>query len=189
MSTPPPLYRWGLCALSTLWFAHQPQGCTPSAHEARIHGTDLHTRVSLSPSWGHIQDLRALASAHDFCSCGADHSGPGWARSEAQLVPIYQRALSVTAPAYPHLHNSTGACCWPGRDRHHIHTSTGGAKRGSFPRGILRDQARLGAGLARENPGPPWPLLRGVASGVRFPGSALSSVKQGWSWDPPAGLA
>lgn len=122
-------------------------------------------------------------------SCGADHSGPGWARSEAQLVPIYQRALSVTAPAYPHLRNSTGARCWPGRERHHIHTSTGGAKRSSFPRGILRGQARLGAGLARENPGPPGPLLWGVASGIRSLGSVLSSVKQGWSWDPPAGLA
>lgn len=42
-----------LCALSTLWFAHQPTGCTLSTHEARIHGTDLHTCVSLSPSWGH----------------------------------------------------------------------------------------------------------------------------------------
>lgn len=148
----------------------------------------VQTSAHVCPSAPHgdtyrISGLWLLHTTLQFMWCR-----PLWAWL-GQLVPIYQRALSVTAPAYPHLRNSTGARCWPGRERHHIHTSTGGAKRSSFPRGILRGQARLGAGLARENPGPPGPLLWGVASGIRSLGSVLSSVKQGWSWDPPAGLA
>ena len=141
----------------------------PHPHTKPISMVQTSAHVCSSAPHGDTYRISGLWLLHTACSsCGADHSGPGWARSEAQLVPIYQRALSATAPAYPHLRNSTRAHCRPGRQASYPHQHWRGQNEW-FPQrnppwsGTPRGQASLRE--PRSAPGPSsgvWPRASGL---------------------------
>lgn len=148
-STPPLLYRWGLSAhcphcglLTNLQAAPHPHTKPASTVQTSAH-------VCPSAPHGDTRRISWLWLLHTtlqlmFCR-------PLWAwlgRGKGMAGSYLPKSSLSGCTGLPHLHNSTRACCRPGRDRHHIHTSTGGAKTSGFPRGILRGLARLRAKLA-----------------------------------------